>query len=268
MQIIKPYTEILSQGERIQGMYRQIELAGRVSYKSEDKMTDISAEEFVDRIKKLNHGAVLEHGTVYLTFPLYSMSVPKYQHNKYSHVTDKGGHYYVTTNYRVICENDWYDDLKYMTEPSELHEKRVSVRFVCDRGVSHELVRHRVFSFMQESSRFCNYSKGKFGCQITFIQPSELSDEDLSSSAEGLMLQVMLENAETSYLTLIKNGWKPQQARAVLPNATKTEVIMTGFVSDWKHFFDLRCAASAHPDMRALTLPLKDRFIQLGYLKE
>ncbi len=267
MEIIKPFTEILTQGKGIEGMFRQIELAGRVSYKSEDRITETSAEEFVNKIKKLNHGAVLEHGTVYLTFPLYYMAVPKYMDNKYSKVISAGGHYYVTTNYRVIHENNWYDDLQYMTEPTEFHEKRVSVRFVCDRSVSHELVRHRVFSFMQESSRYCNYSSGKFGCHVTFVQPSELSDEDMSETAEGLMFQVILENAEKAYLTLIKNGWKPQQARAVLPNATKTEVIMTGFISDWEHFFNLRCAVSAHPDMRALTMPLRDLFYRLNFLQ-
>lgn len=165
MKLIKPYFEIIEQEPGLEGIYKQIELAGRTCYKSEDKITPDSAKGFVDRMIKSGHGAMLEHGTVYLK-DTYDVSAigswrhsigDKYSSNKYSVVNtdcicDFRG-IYVTTNFRVLVENNWLDDLKYLCEPTEYHEKRATVRFICDRGVSHEFVRHRVFSFAQESTR-------------------------------------------------------------------------------------------------------------------
>ena len=180
--------------------------------------------------------------------------------------TTDGKYAYVTTNYRHIIENNWIDDLKYICEPTEYHEKRVCVRFLCDRGVSHEFVRHRVFSFAQESTRYCNYSKDKFGNELTFIQPcwslAPMSPEDYNGSC----FLEFLHESEDLYLSLIKEGWKPQEARAILPNALKTELVMTGFTSDWKHFFELRDASSAHPQARELAQPLHEEFIKRRYL--
>lgn len=174
MHLCKPSFEILEQKPGLDGMYKQIELAGRTCYRSENKITEDSAKGFVDRMIKSGHGAMLEHGTVYLYLPWVSIGGidAKYSRNKYSKsifysnvVCDKddnssfipieygkAGHY-ITTNLRVLVENGWTDDLKYICEPTEYHEKRVTVRFICDRGVSHEFVRHRVFSFAQESTR-------------------------------------------------------------------------------------------------------------------
>ena len=121
----------------------------------------------------------------------------------------------------------------------------------------------RVFSFAQESTRFCNYSKGKFGRELTFISPSWW--DDANNSVKSLFLD-SLSTAEDCYMEMLDNGCKAQEARQVLPNALKTEVVMTGFVSDWKHFFDLRCAKNAHPDMRRLAIPLQDKFKELGYI--
>lgn len=179
MKLIKPYFEIIEQESGLEGIYKQIELAGRTCYKSEDKITPDSAKGFVDRMIKSGHGAMLEHGTVYLyCADQYFIFVgSKYESSKYSDVV---WHEYapghrtavaITTNYRVLYENNWLDDLKYLCEPTEYHQKRVTVKFICDRGVSHELVRHRVFSFAQESTRYCNYSKDKFGKELTFIIP-------------------------------------------------------------------------------------------------
>ena len=165
--------------------------------------------------------------------------------------------YYITTNYRVLVENKWLDDLQYQCEPTEFHSQRITARFICDRGVSHELVRHRVFSFAQESTRYCNYSKDKFGKELTFIKPSWWKEED--NEVATLYIQPW-RNIENCYLTLIENGIKPQDARAILPNALKTEVVMTGFESDWDHFFELRCAKAAHPDMQKLANELKGKF--------
>lgn len=266
-------------------VFKHIELCGRVCYKSEDKITPDSATKFVDRMIKSGHGAMLEHGTVYLRIPTGFMAEVnhpyfKYLFNPYSKVTCKyvplDGHVYVTTNYRVLVENGWLDDLKYICEPTECHEKRITVRFVCDRGVSHEFVRHRHFSFAQESTRYCNYSKDKFGNEITFIKPCFLDDSKLAlygsyhtvirdKSPESIFI-ASLNNAEKDYIDLISLGWKPQEARAVLPNALKTELIMTGFASDWEHFFELRDDSRAHPDAQKLAKPLHEEFINRKYI--
>lgn len=282
MKLIKPSFTILHQAPGLEGVYKQIELAGRTCYKSEDKITQNSAKAFVERMINSGHGAMLEHGTVYLGMPIETI-IPieangwgKYESNKYS----KGGvvcsingekRVAITTNLRVLVENGWLDDLQYICEPTKYHEKRITVRFICDRGVSHEFVRHRVFSFAQESTRYCNYSKDKFGNELTFIQPCYLNEAELAQygpyhlvsrnkSPESIFI-CSLNNAEKDYLTLIESGWKAQEARAVLPNALKTELVMTGFVTDWQHFFDLRCASNAHPQARELAIPLYEEFL-------
>lgn len=289
MKLINSKVELIEQQSGLEGIYKQIELAGRTCYKSEDKITPDSAKEFVDRMIKSGHGAMLEHGAVYLTMPLQSEKVHKYIMNPYSKVNSVtldncNGRAYITTNYRVLIEHNWLDDLQYMCEPTEYHEKRITARFTCDRGVSHEFVRHRVFSFAQESSRFCNYSKDKFNNQITYIIPSWCNDlqdglvledrlnvdslvwgsidiEDINNINVDEYTRTFLYScidSELNYTHLINKGYKPQQARQILPNALKTELVMTGFESDWKHFFDLRCAPSAHPDARKLALELKE----------
>lgn len=303
MRIIKPSFEIWDQEEGLEGIYKQIERAGRVCYKSEDKITEDSAKEFVERMIKSGHGAMLEHGTVYLKIPYGTMDdrgefsnepiVIKYIDNPYSVVMNnsENDYWYITSNYRVIIENGWIDDLQYLCEPTEFHAKRITVHFVCDRGVSHEFVRHRVMSFAQESTRYCNYSKDKFGNELTYICPCWLDydrvqelteianrdnkevyrighDESLSMEERGLCSFVYdMSNHEHGYLFQISVGWKPQEARAVLPNALKTELVMTGFVSDWEHFFKLRDAGSTHPQARELVHPLHEEFKNRNLLK-
>lgn len=280
MRIIKPSFEIWDQEEGLEGIYKQIEKAGRVCYKSEDKITDTSAKDFVDRMIKSGHGAMLEHGTVYLkaefevefyggeevaTNPLIN-----YVNNKYSKVTKGKDTLYVTTNLRVLVENDLLSDLRYICGPTEFHEKRITVKFTCDRGVSHEFVRHRVFSFAQESTRYCNYSKDKFGNEITFIQPCwdyiKTAAYNGVDNFDGDYFEHSLREAESYYFKLLDQGWKPQQARAVLPNSLKTELVMTGFTKDWEHFFGLRDAGSAHPQARELAQPLHEEFIKRNHI--
>lgn len=294
MKLINSKVEILEPtGYTIDDIYKQIEIAGRTCYKSEDKITPTSAKEFVDRMIKSGHGAMLEHGTVYLTIPNKNYNSEKYKRNHYSAVNivsvdGINGRTFVTTNYRVLVENEWLDDLKYICEPTVFHEKRISVRWTCDRGVSHEFVRHRVFSFAQESTRYCNYSKDKFGNELTFIIPTWLgilegnytySDGDwvdinkqviqISEDEENVYSFLnTLDCSEYQYTMLINAGWKPQQARQVLPNALKTELVMTGFESDWKHFFELRCDTAAHPDARKLALELYNKLYNKEYGKE
>lgn len=294
MKLIKPSFEIWEQPSGLEGVYKQIERAGRICYKSEDKITEDSAKSFVDRMIKSGHGAMSEHGAVYLkVFNVIENSelIDKYKSNKYS-VVKEGTEVYnchgdilygsckcITTNYRVLVENGWLDDLKYICKPTEFHEKRITVHFVCDRGVSHEFVRHRVMSFAQESTRYCNYSKDKFGNELTFIQPCWLDDERLKlygpyhtvirdKSLESIFI-ASLNSAEKDYIDLIDLGWKPQEARAVLPNSLKTELVVTGFVSDWNHFFDLRARGTTgapHPQAKELAEPLMKEFIARKYI--
>ena len=284
MKLIESSVQIIEEKDP----YKMIELAGRTCYKSEDKITENSAKEFVDRMIKLGHGAMLEHGTIYLKIdktedghlPPARLYWSDGNHKKYTKVRKHGNSIYVTTNLRVIVENNRLDDLQYQVEPTEHHEKRITAKFICDRGVSHEFVRHRVFSFAQESTRYCDYSKDKFGNDITYIIPSWLDlpegkysnwDNDWCDVSELKLLYPevdnlsdpancflqSIKNAEYYYFMLINRGWKPQQARQVLPNATKTELVMTGFESDWEHFFELRCSGAAHPDAKKLAAELK-----------
>lgn len=302
MKLIESSVQIIEEKDP----YKMIELAGRTCYKSEDKITENSAKEFVDRMIKLGHGAMLEHGTIYLNVPEQTYTetledefgkfnnpnnglVDRYRKNKYSKVNSvvadeelrkkypkvrpfKLTHHYITTNLRVIIENGWEKDLEWQCEPTEHHEKRITAKFICDRGVSHEFVRHRVFSFAQESQRYCNYNKDKFNNELTFIRPTWLNiptgdytywDGDWCD-IDNMKIQLpsdngiadnflwCLNNAGMQYRLLINKGLKPQEARAILPNATKTELVMTGFESDWEHFFELRCSGAAHPDAKKL----------------
>lgn len=197
MKIINPSFEILSPVDG-QAILQHIERCGRVCYKSEDKITDTSAQTFVGSIIKRGHEAVLEHASV-------------------------------------------------------------TVKFVVDRGVSHEIVRHRLAAYCQESTRYCNYSKDGFGGQVTFIQPNFLD-----RGTRGWELWVLAcEQAEKAYFDLLNWGRSPQEARAVLPNSLKTEVVMTANLREWRHFFKLRTAPAAHPQMREVTIPLLRRMQEL-----
>ena len=148
MKLIKPSFKIIEQQPELEGLYKQIEMAGRTCYKSEDKITEDSAKEFVDRMIKSGHGAMLEHGTVYLLIhddDTTEYHIVEYEKNPFTKVnTGNGAWWCITTNLRVLVENDWLDDLQYICDPTEFHEKRVTVKFVCDRGVSHEFVRHKM----------------------------------------------------------------------------------------------------------------------------
>ena len=276
MRLIKPSVEIIKQEEYdLNHIFKFIELAGRTCYKSEDKITEDSAKEFVDRMIKSGHGAMLEHGTVYLTIPNKNISrsllIYYCERNPYSKVVWTDTNVYITTNYRVIIENNWNDLLKYITAPTEFHVRRTTVKFICDRAIANEFVRHRVFSFAQESTRYCNYTKDKFNNELTFIIPCWIKDlkegnyyayceyHHSKNDASKRWFDSCM-SAEFGYTNLIEEGWKPQEARTILPNSLKTELIMTGFDSDWRHFFELRCATNAHPQAKELADMLKDKF--------
>lgn len=196
MKVIKPYTEIITP-INYQGILNHIELMGRVCYKSEDKITEDSAEKFVGGIIKRGHESVIEH-------------------------------YYVT------------------------------VKFICNRAISHEIVRHRIGSYSQESTRYCNYSNLKFGNEITVIEPFYYMTND-----RAFHYQVWYDTclaAEKAYFKLLNAGSSAQEARDVLPNALKTEIMVTFNLREWRHFFKLRCSLAAHPQMRELSIPLLREF--------
>ena len=269
MKLIESKVEVIEQQPGLEGVYKQIELAGRTCYKSEDKITEDSAKEFVDRMIKSKHGAMLEHGTVYLDIHrdnlLYEKFKTKYSMNKYSKLVEghfyptSGNHLYITTNLRVLVENNWLDDLEYICEPTEIHEKRITARFTCDRAVAQEITRHRVMSFAMESQRYVAYDKDKHGGEVTFVKPHWYDEEFPACLTwiEGL------KEAEKKYMELREAGLKPQDARGVLPNATKTEIVVTGFESDWNHFFSLRSpkygAQGPHPDIAKLADELYEK---------
>ena len=298
MKLIESKAEYIPQEEGLEGIYKQIELAGRTAYHSQDKITPVSAKDFVDRMIKSKHGAALEHGTVYLYCK--SIGVEKnvwFSDNPYSKVvsvlsdTEKGMngqpvyHQYITTNYRIIEELKCPRQLQLICSPTEFHEKRYTMRFTCSRAIAQELTRHRTFSFLMESQRYINYSKERHGGEITFIKPSWLNiptgivywhdgicwrvqqdennpmewfsviPQDGFSEEEAQITSTYfdaLSYAEKRYFFLLQEKCQAQQARDVLPNATKTELIMTGFSSDWHFLMDLRLfekTGKVHPDM-------------------
>ena len=287
MRLIESKAEYIPQEEGLEGIYKQIELAGRTAYNSQDKITPDSAKDFVDRMTKSHHGACLEHGTVYLMIPLdynakyegdnyaggtrvdFVEKCPYYETNSYSkssviHLNSdmkypnvpygynfKGGIKYqiVTTNFRVLQENNWLDDLQYLCSPTEFHEKRYTMRFTCDRGVSHQLVRERLMSFLQESQRYCSYIKEKFGASVTFIQPDWIKTSDQKEFEEDIKA------VEKLYFKWLNKGYKAEEARYFLINGTKTEIVVTGFAFDWRHMLDLRYfekTGKVSPDMKDL----------------
>ena len=289
MKIINAQASVLVENDPI----KKIEKCGRVCYKSEDKITEDSAEKFVANIIKRGHEAVLEHASFIfqVSYNVYEDLREKvmfvedlYPVKMYLRFTDSEG-YIVSGNVRA-----WRDFFRfsgvplYMNDfveanpilfpefmsvfPSNLkggkrrirqistndlvstyqrlvHED-VSVKFICDRGISHEIVRHRPASFCQESTRYCNYSKDGFGGEITVIKPMSF---DCSDSPYRIWKR-SCENAETAYFDLLDEGCTPQEARDVLPNSLKTELIMTAPLMEWCHFFNLRMSPAAHPQMQ------------------
>lgn len=285
MKLIDPSFEIIEQEDStIDCFYKMIEKCAKTCYKSENTITEGSAEKFVERLIKAGHYAMLEHATIYLKIPFIAPSIHSkgrtylYMGNPYSKANlikkDDSPMAYITTNYRVIKENGWEEDLKYICAPTKHHEKRVTVKFVCSRAVAQEFTRHRVFSFAMESQRYCNYSKDKFDNEITFITPNRVNTHCPNKHQKGpsiadLEWSTAMQNAEASYFLLLKEGWKPEEAREVLPNSTKTELIITGFTEDWEHFFDLRALGTTgkpHPEAQRLALPLMEEFKKRGYI--
>lgn len=348
MNIIIPKFEILEQHYNketiLEDMFKHIEICGRTCYKSEDKITDTSYEKFVKMLEEAEHGAMLEHGTVYLTIPIGTpVDDPQYMwkfdimkffmNNKYSIVKEKtinktvdveikgygmktqaSAHFYfITTNWRVIYENRdkllskyWLNNyhiekeslkdsiLQWMTEPSEEHEKRYTVRFTYHLAVARDINRHRVQSIGEESTRYCNYSKEKFGAELNIIEPvffSDLAKKRINSENQWslqTMCKLIAEGRENEMddidmwrfvnlacefgykynVNIFK--WTPQQASLMLPLDTKTCSVHTAFVSDWCHFCALRALGTTgapRPSSKEVAWPLMEEFIKRGYIQ-
>lgn len=296
MKLIEPKYEILNQQPGIDGAYRMAEYAGRVCYKSDCNIKEDSAPKFVDMLIKSRHMTPLEHATIYLKTT--DMVVGNfYMMNKYSQVnvieddpSAMNNHEdyfstficYITTNLRVIVENHREEDLKYWSEPKKNHERRTTVKFTCDIGVTREFNRHRTASINEESTRYCNYTKERFGSELNIMIPIFIK-ERLNEYIESHKMMSLEEycsaianhgtaewtdidwwmfanlSTERSYFELINCGWKPQEARTILSLDTKSTLVYTMFDSDWKHFFDLRAygtTGAPHPSAKELALPL------------
>ena len=286
MKIQKPQYEIWMQNPGELGIYQQIERAGRVCYKSENNTTEDSAKPFVGRMIEHEHYAMLEHGTVYLT--CNHGELPIYASNKFSHVNTIDGKDYITTNLRVMAENKTLEDLKYRVDFEKgKHELRITVHFTTQIAITREYNRHRANSMAEQSTRYCNYTKNKFGSEISINLPTwvkgdlETNDEKFVELCEDVAneetndwtpIDVWLfanQAAEFAYMKLIAMGCKPQEARVILPLDTNTELVHTAFVSDWKHFFDLRALGTTgapHPDAKILAEPLYEEFKERGYI--
>lgn len=292
MKLIKQSFEFINQTDfSLVGIKKHIERCARVSYKSEEKITDTSYEKFVNMLESRGHDRPLEFGTVYLTlrgddtnalrniftytenpWTKIRKQVIKAEYDPNTHVVLN----HVTTNYRVIVENHLEEDLKYLCEPTEYHYKRYTVHMVLDRGVMDEFRTHVGLSHLAESTRYCNYSKHKFGNELTFIKPCWLNiplgdygisgllgDNVLGLSGATMEFIESLLDAEDYYMTLLGEGWTPQQARSVLPLGIKSELISCGFEDAWENFFRRRDAPDAHPMAQEIAKPMHEEFFKL-----
>ena len=288
MKLIQQSFEILEQKDfTLVGIKKFIEKCGRVCYKSEDRITDTSYEKFVNMLESRGHDRPLEFGTVYLDIPTknlepgyeYIKAVGKYTLNPWSIKEDFNNHAYISTNYRVIKDNHWEDDLQYLCEPTEYHHARYTVHMILDRGVMDEFRTHVGLSHLAESTRYCNYSKDKFNNEVTFVIPSwcnsliEGSKQEYSPfeiNGDEVEFMNALQNAQNSYLSLLKMGWTPQQARSVLPLGIKSELISCGFEDAWTNFMRRRSPKygdpGAHPMAAEIADKLCEEFLKRGFI--
>lgn len=289
MKLIKQSFEFINQTDfSLVGIKKHIERCARVSYKSEDKITDTSYEKFVNMLESRGHDRPLEFGTVYLDIPTkniergaeYIYAVGKYSLNPWSIKEEVKDHAYISTNYRVIKDNHWEDDLQYLCEPTEYHHKRYTVHMILDRGVMDEFRTHVGLSHLAESTRYCNYSKDKFNNEIAFIIPDWVDSIKEGTYTKDYEFPPMwghdnwmdsewfyaMCEAEKTYLTMIREYLTPQQAREVLPLSVKSELISCGFKEAWENFFYRRDAPDAHPMAQEIAKPMHKEFIERGFI--
>ena len=290
MKLIKQSFEFINQTDfSLVGIKKHIERCARVSYKSENKITDTSYEKFVNMLESREHDRPLEFGTVHLKMEsskFQGFMQALYAEGIFNNIWIKSnyneGVMYITTNYR------YYSDItkrlpnikEYFTEEdNEYYPKRYTVHMILDRGVMDEFRTHVGLSHLAESTRYCNYSKHKFGNEVTFIKPCWLNiplgdygiaslpgDNILGLSGGARIFVDSLLEAEDYYLTLLGEGWTPQQARSVLPLGIKSELISCGFEDAWKNFFYRRDAPDAHPMAQEIAKPMHKEFIERGFI--
>ena len=303
MRMINPSVSVITEKDP----FKKIERVGRTCYKSEDKITEDSAKKFYKGLCKRKHTAMVEHAVFLFKLDRFQYDVLKVlNHYKYLNFTEDGGRYLVSGNLRALNESGalclckaLYDidpdliynegiqtflstyelegkvsvidfsDLKNPTENEFMNHFYMTFHYVTDRGVTHEMVRHRPASYAQESTRYCNYVKEQFGGELTFIKPAHW---DSLPDHIKLRYTRAWECSEDEYARLISYGQTPQQARAVLPNALKTEIIMTACAGELEHYFDLRSrgvTGAPHPDIKtvadmALTMYEVERAMYIG----
>ena len=277
MKLIKQSFEILEQKDySLIGIKKFIERCGRVCYKSEDKITDDSYEKFVDMLVKKDHTRPLEFGTIHLRISegiwndmVLALATNYHYSTNWIQAKLHFGEYFITTNYRYyLFLTKIYPEIeKYFTEEdNELFPKRHTVHFVLSRGIMDEFRTHVGLSHLAESTRYCNYSKNKFGGEITFMLPNWMPSSiwNENNKAGHIFLQSMKLSGDI-YFDLLSIGEIPQQARDVLPLGVKSELISCGFEDAWENFFYRRCAKDAHPMAREIAIPLQEKFKELGY---
>lgn len=274
MKFVKPSVELWEHGWELKDIWNHVAKCARVCYQTKQS-SDEDGEAFVRRVIfrhtpdscPFNHLSVLEHGTVYMIMP--AEVGRKYVGNHYSKVyfgkadwdnPEEEGNAYVTTNLRVLVENEWLEfDKQYITPRHILHNGRITLSIITDIGVSRELNRHRCHSVSEESTRYCNYAGNKFGNELTFIMPEWYDELDEDNEAQEVF-KLECQQAEVVYLRLKELGWTAQQARQVLPLSLKTQVIHTAFTLDWMDFLDLRFfeySGKVHPNMKAVSAQIK-----------
>lgn len=290
MKLIKQSFQLVDQkGFTLRDIYKHIEYCARISYKSQEKITDTSYKKFVIMLKSRGHDRPLEFGTVHLKMSspqfdaLQMLLIKNKVYNdcwvKYNVIdTEKESICYITTNYRYYMELCRYDrGVSEYLDPSDnpLYPRRYTVHMILDRGVMDEFRTHVGLSHLAESTRYCNYSKDKFNNEITFVIPSwcnsliEGSKQEYSPfeiNGDEVEFMNALQNAQNSYLSLLKIGWTPQQARSVLPLGIKSELISCGFEDAWKNFFYRRDAPDAHPMAQEIAKPMHKEFIERGFI--
>lgn len=295
MKLIKQSFKFINQTDfSLVGIKKHIEKCARVSYKSEDKITDTSYEKFVNMLESRGHDRPLEFGTVYLSRTSQKEDnmewLDKYAYNPWSKFSFGNGStringelrntIYVTTNYRVIKEHHWEDDLQYLCEPTEYHHKRYTVHMILDRGVMDEFRTHVGLSHLAESTRYCNYSKDKFNNEIAFIIPDWVDSIKEGTYTKDYEFPPMwghdnwmdsewfyaMCEAEKTYLTMTREYLTPQQAREVLPLSVKSELISCGFKEAWENFFYRRDAPDTHPMAQEIAKPMHKEFIERGFI--
>lgn len=286
MKLIKQSFQFVNQkGFTLKDIYKHIEYCARISYKSQDKITDTSYEKFVNMLESKGHDRPLEFGTVHLEIDMNPRDIIVDTLTNLGMFNQlwwkeayKNGKVYVTTNYRyyLAIEKVYPNIDEYFTEEdNKYYPKRYTVHMILDRGVMDEFRTHVGLSHLAESTRYCNYSKDKFNNEVTFVIPSWCNSLVDGSKQEYSPFEIngdevefmnALQNAQNSYLSLLKIGWTPQQARSVLPLGIKSELISCGFEDAWSNFFDRRCAADAHPMAREIAIPMKEEFKKQIYL--